>query len=158
LAEVLNTTGVYSLVRHPLYLGNYFIMLGIFLYFQDGWMVLLMTCLFTLFYERIIFAEEAFLKERFAGIFEEWARTTPAFLPQFGSWQRSDLPFGWRTVVKREYPGFFAICITFFALKVAGDLRVEGSLRIDGPWLILPLVGALVYLVSRTLSKTERLD
>ena len=30
-AEVLNTTGIYSLVRHPLYLGNFLIWFGIIL-------------------------------------------------------------------------------------------------------------------------------
>ena len=29
IAEVLNTRGMYSLVRHPLYLGNYFMWLGL---------------------------------------------------------------------------------------------------------------------------------
>lgn len=28
VAEVLNTKGIYSVVRHPLYLGNYFMWLG----------------------------------------------------------------------------------------------------------------------------------
>ena len=29
VATVLNSTGMYSIVRHPLYLGNYFIWLGV---------------------------------------------------------------------------------------------------------------------------------
>ena len=28
VANTLNTTGIYSLVRHPLYLGNYLVFLG----------------------------------------------------------------------------------------------------------------------------------
>ena len=32
IAEVLNTKGMYNLVRHPLYLGNYFMWLGIMVY------------------------------------------------------------------------------------------------------------------------------
>ena len=32
VADVLNSTGIYSIVRHPLYLGNYLIWLGIAFY------------------------------------------------------------------------------------------------------------------------------
>ena len=32
VAESLNTTGIYSTVRHPLYLGNYFMWIGIVLF------------------------------------------------------------------------------------------------------------------------------
>lgn len=158
LAQVLSTTGTYSLTRHPLYFGNYLIMLGIFLYFRDAWMIVLMTCLFTLFYERIIFTEEAFLKGRFGREFEDWARKTPPFLPRFASWRRPECAFRWRMAVKREYSGLFAICLTFFILKIAGDFRLDGNARFTGPWLILPLAGALVYVVIRTLTKTGRLD
>lgn len=56
----LNVTGLYSIVRHPLYLGNFFIWLGISL-FARHWL-LSVTCMliFWLYYERIIFAEEEF--------------------------------------------------------------------------------------------------
>ncbi|HRS53931.1 MAG TPA: DUF1295 domain-containing protein [Bacteroidales bacterium] len=32
IAETLNTTGMYSIVRHPLYLGNFIMWLGLILY------------------------------------------------------------------------------------------------------------------------------
>ena len=32
VAESLNTTGIYSTVRHPLYLGNYFMWIGIVMF------------------------------------------------------------------------------------------------------------------------------
>src|SRR5216117_3927460 len=44
VAATLNTTGIYSLVRHPLYLGNYLGMLGFALFFREPWIVLLSTC------------------------------------------------------------------------------------------------------------------
>src|SRR5262245_43751615 len=41
VAEQLNTTGIYSLVRHPLYLGNFWIWIGISLYTRHWWLTLL---------------------------------------------------------------------------------------------------------------------
>jgi protein-S-isoprenylcysteine O-methyltransferase Ste14 len=37
VAEVLNTKGIYSTVRHPLYLGNFFMWMGIILYVGNWW-------------------------------------------------------------------------------------------------------------------------
>ena len=77
-AEILNTTGLYSLVRHPLYLGNFLIWLGLIMFVHTWWLVLIGILSFWLYYERIMFAEEEFLSRRFRAEFEEWAARTPA--------------------------------------------------------------------------------
>ena len=82
VANSLTTTGLYSVVRHPLYLGNYLILTGIILLPHTWWLVVLTSCLFALYYERIMLAEEAFLRQQFGETFETWAATTPAFIPQ----------------------------------------------------------------------------
>lgn len=56
-ADVLNTTGMYSIVRHPLYLGNFLIMLGVVMFTQVWWVILIAILSFWLYYERIIFTE-----------------------------------------------------------------------------------------------------
>ncbi|MGC9453013.1 MAG: methyltransferase family protein, partial [Oceanipulchritudo sp.] len=40
VAYSLNTTGFYSVVRNPLYLGNFFMYLGIALFTHHWWLVL----------------------------------------------------------------------------------------------------------------------
>jgi hypothetical protein len=159
LADVLNTTGMYSIVRHPLYLGNYLAMLGVAVFFHTWWMVLLTTSLYALYYERIMFAEEAFLRERFGETFEQWALATPAIVPRLRGWRQPELPFSWRTVLRREYTGIFLLTTTFFLLDVAGDSIAEGRLRIDTPWIAVAIFGATSYVVLRTLKKkTHVLD
>ena len=78
-ANTLTTTGMYSIVRHPLYLANYIIIIGFVMEFHVWWLVLLITCIYALYYERIMLAEEAFLREQFGDAFETWAAATPAF-------------------------------------------------------------------------------
>ena len=90
-AEVLNTTGAYSVVRHPLYLGNFFILLGISMFAGLWWISLISILAFWLYYERIMFAEEAFLRRKFGKEYEEWANKTPAFLPRLKNWKRPQL-------------------------------------------------------------------
>ena len=46
IANSLNTKGIYSIVRHPLYLGNYLIWLGFLIYLSNFYTILI----FSIFY------------------------------------------------------------------------------------------------------------
>ncbi|MEO5570538.1 MAG: isoprenylcysteine carboxylmethyltransferase family protein, partial [Bacteroidia bacterium] len=65
VAEQLNSKGIYSIVRHPLYLGNYLIWIGIVLFTLNIWFVIIVSLLYWIYYERIMIAEEAFLEKKF---------------------------------------------------------------------------------------------
>ena len=43
VAEVLNTSGMYSVVRNPLYLGNFVIWLGLALFIKVWWCILIVV-------------------------------------------------------------------------------------------------------------------
>ena len=88
IAKQLNTSGMYSLSRHPLYLGNYFIGLGIALAPAVWWLPLMYSLLFCAYYERIMFAEEFYLQRVFGKEFINWAAATPAFFPRFKNWRK----------------------------------------------------------------------
>ena len=156
-ADRLNTTGMYSIVRHPLYLGNFLIMLGLVMFTQVGWLILISILAFWIYYERIIFAEETFLSKKFGNSFSEWASKTPVFLPKINKWQKPDLPFSLKTVLRREYTGLFVITTSFVFLEISGDAIVYGNLDLDTEWMALFLIGLSAYLVLRTLKKKTRL-
>lgn len=65
VAEVLNSTGIYATLRHPLYLGNYLIWIGIVTYVFNPLFILIISLIFWLYYDRIMFAEERFLEKKF---------------------------------------------------------------------------------------------
>ncbi|MEY2410850.1 MAG: hypothetical protein QOF48_3520 [Verrucomicrobiota bacterium] len=157
VADSLSTTGMYSVVRHPLYLGNYLMLIGFVLFFHIWWLVLLASCIYALYYERIMLAEEEFLRQQFGETFERWAAATPAFIPRLHGWRKPALPFCWRTVLRREYSGLFLITTTFFLLDAMGDWRVERTMRPDWLWISVFAVGLLAYLALRTLKKHSRL-
>lgn len=153
VAQVLNTTGAYSLVRHPLYLGNFLIWLGISLFLGVWWFSLIIILILWLYYERIMFAEEEFLQEKFGAAFTEWAGQTPAFIPEFGHWLKPNLPFSWKTAIRKEYSGFFAMMAVFTLLKIAGELFSRGRLGLDRQWAIMFGGSLIIYLGVRYLKK-----
>ena len=62
-AGSVNKLGIYSIVRHPLYVGNYFMWLGMFLLIPIIWVQIIFSLIYWLYYERIMIAEEEFLRE-----------------------------------------------------------------------------------------------
>ena len=159
LAETLNTTGLYSTVRHPLYLGNFFMGLGPAMFADMWWLALIYVLAFWLYYERIMFAEEAFLRERFGENWLTWAERTPAFFPKFNLYRKPTLPFCWRTVLRREYNGLLGVVSVMFLLEVVGDYDYLGTIQLDRDWLWLVSCTVLLWVVLRALRKyTHVLD
>lgn len=113
VAEELNQTGIYSIVRHPLYLGNYFMWIGIIVFAGNFCFILIASLLFWLYYERIMFAEERFLERKFGATYLNWAQKTPAFVPSFRLYRSTSIPFSIKSVLRREYPGVLNTVIGF---------------------------------------------
>jgi len=157
-AETLNTTGLYSVARHPLYLGNFMIFLGMILFVQTLWFNILSILSFWLYYERIMFAEEEFLREKFGESFLRWAEKTPAFLPKFRNWMKPALTFSFKNILKREYTAFFLIIAAFSALDILGDVFTHDTLKIeDSIWLFLFIAGFIIYFILRTLKTRTKI-
>lgn len=157
VADSLNTTGAYSLVRNPLYLGNYFMGLGVASFACLWWLALIYSLAFWLYYERIIFAEEEFLRKKFGAAYLRWSDRTPAFIPRMAHYEHPRLPFSWRKVLKREYSGFFAVIAALFVLETLGEFFARGRIEFDRGWTTALIVGFAVWLTLRTLKKRTNL-
>jgi protein-S-isoprenylcysteine O-methyltransferase Ste14 len=157
LAQVLNTSGMYSVARHPLYLGNYLMWLGVLLLTRSPTLVALVSLLYWLYYERIMFAEEEYLRERFGAAYEVWAARTPAFLPRLNGWRSPHLNFSMRTVLRRELSSMLGLVSVFAAASVASDYGATGRWRLDPLWGGIFLGGLLLFLVLLILKRRTRL-
>lgn len=156
IAETVNTTGIYSLVRHPLYLGNFFMGFGVISFFGLWWIDLIYALSFWLYYERIMAAEEAFLEQKFGRVYQEYAEKTPTFLPDFKHWIPHELPFSFRNVLKREYNGFFAVIFLMTFFEMIGNYLVLKEIKLGTLWITIFLVGLVIYLILRTLKRNTR--
>lgn len=118
VAEALNTKGIYSTLRHPLYLGNYFMWIGIVIYVGNISFFIIVSLLFWVYYERIMFAEERFLEKKFGQSYLDWSLRVPAFIPSFRHYEKTDIPFSMKTILRREYSGVTATIISFVFVDV----------------------------------------
>ena len=150
-ANALNTTGIYSVVQHPLYLGNFLAFVGMAIYPGVWWLALVAALCFWIYYERIMFAEEGFLAEKFGEAHRFWAERTPIFFPRLGGWVASELPFSMRTILKREYTGVFLLIAYFAGYEIVARL-VGQDRRIAVPATTLA-AGLGLYLSLRTMKK-----
>ena len=157
VADALNTTGIYSIVRHPLYLGNYLMWLGMLMFVGIWWFLVIVSLMFWLYYERIMIAEEAFLRNKFKKQYEDWAAVTPAFLPKFSLWKKSNLSFSAKNVVKREFYGLFAASTSFVYVNLLRNYFYNNNLSVDFFWQVIFFTTLLLFVVLRFMKKKTNL-
>ncbi len=157
VAEALNTTGSYSMVRHPLYVGNYFMWFGLSMLTCNVWFIAVFTLIYWVYYERIMYAEEQFLRRKFGEDYLKWAEQTPAFLPQFSNFRKPSLAFNWKKVLKKEKNGFFAVVLVIFLFNYISDFK-KGSYGVSYDiWFFLMIFGLVAYLSLKYIRKFTNL-
>jgi len=156
-ADVLNTRGMYSIVRHPLYLGNYLMALGFSLFPRTWALPIIVTLAFILHYERVIFAEEEYLETKFGDEYRAWAARVPIIIPRFRNYQSPELSFSWKAALRREFYGLSGIISAFFGLDMIGDFIVYRRITFDPLWGPLFIAGIVFFLIMRILKKKTNL-
>jgi hypothetical protein len=153
IADEINVSGIYSLIRHPLYVGNYFMWLGPSLFLRSAWFTIVFTLVYWLYYERIMFAEEQFLRRKFGEIYDKWSENIKAVLPSFKNYIPPRLSFSLRTVFRREYNSFVNIFVIFAALDLVRNYIVSGRIFITPMWGWLFGGAFLIWLILRTIHR-----
>ena len=160
VAKSLNTKGIYSIVRHPLYLGNYLMWLGLLIFIGDVPFLITTSLIYWLYYERIMYAEERFLEREFGQTFIDWSLKVPAFWPKFKQFEKGDMEFHIKSALRREYSGLFniALCFTLVdyirAFLLQCPTQIEHFIRPSG---IIFIVIAIIVLILRTLKHHSKL-
>ena len=159
VAITLNTKGMYSLVRHPLYLGNYFMWLGIMLYTGSYEFAVIITVAFWIYYTLIAMTEERYLIGQFKDEYFSWAEGVPAFVPRKLKWTHPGVFFSMKNVIKREYNGVFAVFVSFAVLDLAHNYREQDILDMSDHMQLALTINSVCFLVLRTIKKrTKWLD
>lgn len=153
-ASFLNTKGMYSVVRNPLYFGNFIIILGCLLSIKVWWLVLIASLVFFIYMERIILTEEDYLEKKFGESYDSWRAKTPVIIPNMKLWEPAGVPFSWKTVLKREYPGLLAVGTVFFVTEIIVDLAFEKEAFSE--WVHEDIIWPITYALIVTFCLTLR--
>lgn len=152
LADSVNTTGIYSVVRHPLYLGNFLMWLGIAVWTINLWFIVAFCLFYWLYYERIMYAEEEFLRDKFGKQYIQWAETTPAFIPDFKKYIKPIDDFNWKKVLRQEKNGLFALFFIFCTFHILAEVITQ-SYQFNYILIAITILTGLIYLILKILKK-----
>jgi len=153
IADELNTTGIYSLVRHPLYLGNFFMWIGPVLFVRTFVFVIIFILVYGLYYERIMFAEEQFLRGKFGEAYDKWSENVNAIIPRFKGFIKPSISFSFKSVLKREYNSFANIFLIFVALDLFRNYFVSERIYITPLWMYIGIPAGLIWVAVRLIHK-----
>lgn len=161
-ANELNTTGMYSIMRNPLYAGNFIAILGVLICVKVWWLIVIFVPCYWLYIERVVAAEEVYLEEKFGDAYRKWVSRVPAFLPRFAHWQPPNRPFSLPFLLRREYNGLLAIGASFVVLELMLDVFVQQEplslwLVEDFAWVVLGTITLTSFLTLRFLKTRTRL-
>ncbi len=156
IADELNVTGIYSLVRHPLYLGNFFMWLGPVLFLRSTGAIIVFILIYWLYYERIMFAEEQFLRRKFGDVYDKWSESVSSIIPFSFKYIPPKLPFSVKNVLKREYNSFINIFVIFTLLDLFRNYFLSERIYLTGMWIWLFAGAGVIWLALRTIEKRTR--
>ncbi len=111
------------------------------------------TLAYALYYERIMAAEEDFLRSKFGEDFEDWSEKTPGFFPDISKWDSPELNISFRNILRREYSSLFALIFSFTVLDLIGNYWVIHKLYVVPMWNVLFWTTLAVYLILRFLKR-----
>lgn len=157
IADELNTTGIYSLVRHPLYIGNFFMWLGPVLFVRTSVFIVFFVLIYWLYYERIMFAEEQFLRRKFGEAYDKYSEIVRAVLPRFRGFVKPALPFSIKSTLKREYNSFVNIFIIFVLLDLSRNYFLSERIYLTPMWIYIGVPAGLIWIIIRLIFKKTSL-
>lgn len=160
VADQVNQTGIYSLVRHPLYLGNFLMWLAVIMLTANVGLIVAFTLAYWLYYERIMFAEEQFLRKKFGEHYTQWAANVPAFIPKLSGFKTPKYPFSIKKVLKKEKNGVAALFGLFFVFDYLGPLVKSDITQINyNFWFWGFVISVVAYIILKLIkSNTKILD
>jgi len=156
IADELNVTGIYSLLRHPLYLGNFFMWIGPVLFLRSIGFTIVFGLIYWLYYERIMFAEEQFLRKKFGSIYDKWSETVSSFIPYSFKYIPPKLPFSVKNVLKREYNSFVNIFVIFTLMDLFRNFFLSERIYLTNMWIYLFVSAGVIWLVIRIIHKRTK--
>ncbi len=158
--DKLTTCGPYAFVRHPLYVGTTFLVVGFIVMLRAYYAGALLLGAMIIIYYRTIKKEERLLKEKFKDTYLDYQAKVPAMIPTIFPYQQGEKwPFSLKRLTKsREYKVSIWLTIIIIAFHLKDELLMEHekfSLRMLG-LIMIAFALAILDLVSELLKTKHK--
>jgi len=146
----LLTSGPYSLVRNPMYLGIILIGSGVVLFVFHPWVFAIFALIFILRYVHVIISEEKVLLNGFGEEYKDYMRRVPRLLPDPGFLLRTDIAdclpvkLSW---FKRELPSILIVLCAALIVESWEDIRAGNQWTIVADLAVLLAIFLLYFIV-----------
>ena len=158
-AEDLVTAGLYSHVRNPMYVGNFFLIMGLALA-SNSWVFTVVGVPLALGMHRaIVAAEENFLRNKFGAQFDAYCARVPRWVPRLSGLltTASSMSFEWRRVVAKEYAAtfdWFSAVAVVVLVKLGHDGLLDDHEELTGVMVAVVLVRFVLWFAARQINRT----
>jgi protein-S-isoprenylcysteine O-methyltransferase Ste14 len=117
---VLTIRGPYCLVRNPMYLGRFFVILGALLLLKNIYIIVIYVGAFSYYVVNRVKREERHLQEVFGEPYLSYCNQVNRFIPRLGACEKKDtLFFRFRLLVRNnEHLNFLALLAFYIAFYV----------------------------------------
>ncbi|MBI5059574.1 DUF1295 domain-containing protein [candidate division KSB1 bacterium] len=157
IADHLNTSGLYSVCRHPLYLGNVVMFTGLVMFTQSVFFILFAVFAYWMYYERIAAAEERYLTDKFGEVYVKWGEQTSFMVPRLARWRRPQYRFSFRAAFRGEVYGLAALGASFFALEMLRSGFAGNWTGFSTMWSTVLAISLVLWMVGRFLRKYTKI-
>ncbi|MBE0665630.1 MAG: isoprenylcysteine carboxylmethyltransferase family protein, partial [Candidatus Aminicenantes bacterium] len=152
-ADSLNTSGLYSLTRNPLYWGNGLIFAGLLTVYAQPLALAIFIVFLFLQYHFIVLAEESFLREQYGPDYEDYSRSVSRWLPLSGPYAPPGRPFDLKKVVFKENDSCFNLLLTALLILAWKESFFSGRVRQPLVFAGAAVILILIYIWIKILKK-----
>jgi protein-S-isoprenylcysteine O-methyltransferase Ste14 len=151
-AENLVTEGMFGVCRNPLYVGNMLIYVGVFLMHGNPMVMVLGITLYAFIYQCIIYAEEAYLLNKFGEGYLAYCADVPRWIPKFSRLREAirNMKFNARRVLIKDYSTAANTIVTLTLVEMYEYLALPHPLSHIG--YLYFLIGVIVLSVASALT------
>jgi protein-S-isoprenylcysteine O-methyltransferase Ste14 len=150
--QKLAMSGPYAFVRNPLYVGNFFLGLGVAVIVWNWIILVIFLAGFLGIYTGTIRDEEKHLREMFGKPYEDYCRNVPSFLPRLTPYTAPEKDsFLWSRIIKHhEYITVAGIFLMIMLIHLYDEVFLaKEPLAQEIPLIIATVIVALALVLER---------
>lgn len=155
-AESLNTSGLYSIVRNPLYVGNFLIYNGLLITYSSPAALVFFNVFFVINYHFIILSEERYLAGQFGQAYRDYLGRVPKVLPRFSLYRKNDHPFRPSRALYKEKNTTFYWMFFYAVTLLVKQYKLNGGVIMHFWWHAAPVLVLFALNVVLTASRKPK--